>query len=178
MSVSRQIRKGLWILCVAVLLQVGMGILVKTLGIGSELADNGNYFFKNFPLWFAVIFIAIIGPFLEEVQYRLFPIFWITKTTSSARWLWTIMALSSFVWAWEHGPTNIRAIFFFVPLGILFSWAYLKYGFFSCLTAHIMLNTLVTFRDIFGTPGALEHHLQKLPLMYDLYTQFFRLLIF
>lgn len=97
--------------------------------------------------WFSIFTMIILAPVIEEFLFRFIPIKIVQRLTTNKIVRWTAIIGAS-VWfgsihgSWEH-------IFIQGAAGIIFSLAFLKGGYWTSVTAHATVNTIVALILLF-----------------------------
>lgn len=131
---------SLGICCVFVLI-VAIAILYS---LGFELPSNKVIdLFDGGWLDVLVGFFAVVllAPLLEELVFRLIPLGITLKFTKSKAIFWAVAFVSSVVFGVSHG--SWYNIFVQGIIGMIFSWAFLKGGYWLCFFAHASCNLLL-----------------------------------
>ncbi len=106
--------------------------------------DYANIFNTPAP-WIFALLMAFIPALTEEVTFRLFGIPLFKKITGQT---WAAVVIPSVLWAFLHSAYPQEPYFArgleLIPVGILFSWLFLKFGLLASVTAHFTLNSLIS----------------------------------
>lgn len=139
------------IFCVFFAFSVSLLYDVTTKYLGLTLPENETQpvfklleeaFQNKYLLLFIVFFVTIVGPLIEEIMFRWFPITVTKFCTNNKIILWTVIVVASVIFGYLHGI--LLLMFITGVLGLLFSHAFLRGGIISSWVAHSFFNTVGT----------------------------------
>ena len=87
-----------------------------------------------------VVLALIAAPFIEELAFRFLPTKLTRWLTKNEKILWIVVLISSVLFGIAHGRGNLLVQ---GSSGFVFSLAFLKGGYWSSVSAHVMLNAIV-----------------------------------
>jgi membrane protease YdiL (CAAX protease family) len=126
--------------------QVAYYYFGKKFGIWSPTEINQGNVFSGYLPWVEILLIGILPAISEELTFRLFGIS-LFKKIFKKTWIGVIAA--SLIWAFLHSaypqqPFFARGLELF-PVGLFFSFLYLRYGILASISAHYTLNSFLVF---------------------------------
>jgi membrane protease YdiL (CAAX protease family) len=127
--------------------QVVYYLMVKKLGfwVPAEVSSGG--IFSGLIPWVYVLAAGLLPAISEEITFRLFGITFLKKIFKK---VWLAVLISSLLWAFLHSSYPQQPFFArgleLLPVGILFSVLYLRYGIVASITAHFTLNSFLTLQ--------------------------------
>ncbi len=123
------------------------GNVIMTLIFGETEAVNQEAIESMFgfiPVWVLFLMIVIVAPIAEEVLFRgimLFPGKQLDTT-------WVRVIISAILFGLIHSPTNIPALYSYVGMGVIFSYASKKTQSVEAAIVYHFLNNLLAFSAI------------------------------
>lgn len=139
MSFREKVRGGFRFGMATIIFFGFLGILFKILGY-----EETEQIPPDMPFWMFAIAAIIVAPFLEEGLFRWLPLRLTRLLTKNALAFWIVALGSSALWAYGHPGKTAEVFILFIPVGMLLSFAFSKYGYGVCVIAHMTNNTFAT----------------------------------
>lgn len=120
------------------------GNVLMTFIFGETEASNQvaiESLFDYIPVWVMFIIIVIVAPIAEEVLFRGLFLFSGKELTPS----WFRVLLSAVLFAIVHQPNNIPAVYSYLSMGIMFSYASKRTQSVEAAMVYHFLNNLMAF---------------------------------
>ncbi len=139
-GVSLKILRGMGIGLVSLFFAVSLSNMIHIYGgipIGGLFPKHASFAFLLIQLFGAVV----MAPIIEEFCFRLVPIDIVRSRTDSKFFLWFAVGISTIIWGLLHG--NVYNMLIVTPGGILFSWAYIRWGYMTSVIAHATHNFVI-----------------------------------
>ncbi|NTU98895.1 CPBP family intramembrane metalloprotease, partial [Candidatus Falkowbacteria bacterium] len=103
--------------------------------------------FSGLAPWAYIFAAGLLPAISEEITFRLFGITFLSKILKKT---WLAALVSSLIWAFLHSSYPQQPFFArgleLLPVGLFFSFLYLRYGILTSITAHFTLNSLLTLQ--------------------------------
>ena len=118
--------------------------------VPTEVVVGGKYF--GLIPWIIVLSVGFLPAILEEIVFRLFGVTFFKKIFKKT---WAAILLSSILWAFLHSAYPQQPFFArgleLLPVGIVLSYLYLKFGIISSITAHFTMNSFLALQVLLKT---------------------------
>jgi membrane protease YdiL (CAAX protease family) len=142
---SRKYVEGLMMGIAIILFTVLYGALFNRFGNASNNQEAAEKLTVNYP-FFSIFIIAIVGPIVEEITYRLGIFSFLSKVNRRTAYVVSaiIFGLIHFNFFSTDMLTEIINLPIYVGCGLLLNYTYEKYGLCASIVAHVFNNMLST----------------------------------
>lgn len=156
-KVTSQILYGCLLVCILLGVQ-GLIFLLgeKYFGLWTETQWLVEFSNAQWP-FLAALFIGLRASLVEEMIFRVFAIHWFTYKLKN---IFLAVIIASLIWGFGHTgypvfPTWFRGVEVTI-LGLIFSWAYFRFGLLTVLVAHYLFDAFwANAGSLFGAAASL-----------------------
>ncbi len=133
---------------IAVLLyQAAFYYFGKNFGVWSPTDSAIDQVFNGYVSWVTILLVGVLPALSEELLFRVFGISFFKKLFKKT---WPGVIITTVIWASLHAaypqePFFIRIVEL-IPVGLFFSYLFLRFGLLASMTAHFTLNSVLTLQ--------------------------------